>query len=154
MSRSLPFLCSVVALGVVLAGCSGSYAERASQRQAAYAAAAGASVRSFHFFSPLYSWESLSNQQLVVYTQPNQAWLLDVDMCPNLPFANAVGVTSNAHEVSVRFDRILVAGGGPGGSLPCIIMQIRPVDLSQLKAARQAQRKIDEQPRPPAAPDH
>ena len=48
-----------------------------SQREAAYAAAAGAPVKSFRFFN-LYSWEPLGDSQLVVYTRPNEAWLLEV----------------------------------------------------------------------------
>lgn len=128
----------------LLAGCSSvPYAQRQSQRQAQYAAAAGAPVRSFHFFSPLYSWEALSDQQLAVYARPNQAWLLDVDGCPNLTFANAIGLTSSLNEVSVRFDRVLTGRN----NFPCTITQIRPINVSRLRAAQQAQRKIDEKPR-------
>ncbi|OOG60332.1 DUF6491 family protein [Rhodanobacter sp. C03] len=128
----------------LLASCSSvPYAQRQSQRQAQYLAAAGAPVRSFRFFSPLYSWEALNDQQLVVYARPNQAWLLDVDGCPNLTFANAIGLTSSFNEVSVRFDRVLTGRN----NYPCTITQIRPVDVSHLRAAQQAQRKIDEKPR-------
>jgi hypothetical protein len=141
--KSVQLLSGLLIAGL-LAGCSSvPYAQRQSQRQAAYAAAAGAPVRSFRFFSPLYSWEALSNQQLAVYARPNQAWLLDVDGCPNLTFANAIGLTSSFHEVSVRFERVLTGRG----YFPCTITQIRPIDVSHLRAAQQAQRKIDEQPR-------
>lgn len=141
--KSMHLLSGLLVAGL-LAGCSSvPYAQRQSQRQAQYAAAAGASVRNFRFFSPLYSWEALNDQQLVVYARPNQAWLLDVDGCPNLTFANAIGLTSSFNEVSVRFDRVLT---GPG-NFPCTITQIRPVDVSRLRAAQQAQRKIDERPR-------
>jgi hypothetical protein len=134
-----------------LAGCASTpYAERLSQRQAAYTAAAGTPVRSFHFVGPLYSWEPLSDQQLVVYTRPSRAWLLDVDGCTNLSFANAIGLTSNLHEVSVRFDRVLTGRG----NFPCSISQIRPIDVAHLKAAQQAQRKIDEKPREAAGGGH
>ena len=144
--KSIQLLSGLLTAGL-LAGCSSvSYAQRESQRQAEYAAATGAPVRSFHFFSPMYSWEALSNQQLVVYTRPTQAWLLDVDGCPNLTFANVIGLTSSVHEVSVRFDRVLTGRE----NFPCTITQIRPIDVSHLRAAQQAQRKIDEQPR--AAP--
>ena len=141
-------LVSRLLIAVLLAGCSSvPYAQRQSQRLAEYAAAAGAPVRSFHFFSPMYSWESLSDQQLAVYTRPNQAWLLDVDSCPNLTFANVIGLTSSVHEVSARFDRVLMGRN----NFPCTIVQIRPIDVSRLRAAQQAQRKIDEKPREAAA---
>ncbi|OOG43713.1 DUF6491 family protein [Rhodanobacter sp. C05] len=145
--KSMHLLSGLLAAGV-LAGCSSvPYAQRQSQRQAEYAAAAGAPVRSFHFFSPLYSWEALSDQQLAVYARPNQAWLLDVDGCPNLTFANAIGLTSSFHDVSVRFDRVLTGRNG----YPCTITQIRPIDVGRLRAAQQAQRKIDEKPREAAS---
>src|SRR6185437_3458404 len=87
MSRKASWM--AVALAATLGACSSvPYAQRMAQRQAAYAAAAGAPVRSFHYFD-LYSWEPLGDSQLAVYAQPNRAWLLDVGPCPNLEFANA-----------------------------------------------------------------
>lgn len=137
-------LVSGLLIAVLLAGCSSvPYAQRQSQRLAEYAAAAGAPVRSFHFFSPMYSWESLSDQQLAVYTRPNQAWLLDVDSCPNLTFANVIGLTSSFHDVSVRFDHVLTGRN----YFPCTITQIRPIDVARLRNAQKAQREIDEKPR-------
>jgi hypothetical protein len=140
-----------VALAAVLGACSSvPYAQRMAQRQAAYAAAAGAPVRSFHFFN-LYSWEPLGDSQVAVYTQVNRAWLLDVSICQNLEFTNAIGLTSFGGDVSVNFDKVLVGHGYP----PCFITKIRPVDVAKLKLERQAQRKIDAAPRQPAAPaDH
>lgn len=116
---------------------------RDNQRHAAYAAAAGPSVRSFRFFSPLYSWEPLGSDQLAIYTRPNQAWLLDVTGCPNLSFATAIGLTSNMHEVTVMLDKVLTGRH----DFPCTITQARPLDVSHLKASQKAQRKIEERPR-------
>ncbi|MFK2877658.1 DUF6491 family protein [Rhodanobacter hydrolyticus] len=133
----------VVALAMAMSACSSApYAQRVAQRQAAYAAAAGAPVRSFHFYE-LYSWEPLSDGQLAVYTQANRAWLLDVGTCPNLEFANAIGLTSFANEVSMNFDKVLTGRGYP----PCFITKIRPVDVARLKLEQQAQRKIDAESR-------
>jgi hypothetical protein len=133
--------CALVAL---LAACSNvPYTQRMQQRQAAYAAAAGAPVRSFRYFT-LYSWEPLSNTQLAVYTRPNQAWLLDVESgCQNLSFTNGIGLTSSVNEVSARFDKVFTGRG----YIPCRIMQIRSVDLAKLKVEQEAQRKIDAEPR-------
>jgi hypothetical protein len=136
----------IVALAVALGACSSvPYAQRMAQRQAAYAAAAGAPVRSFHFFN-LYSWEPLGDSQLAVYTQPNRAWLLDVGPCPNLEFANAIGLTSFGGEVSVNFDKVLAGRG----YTPCFISGIRPVDVAKLRLEQQAQRKIEAEPRQPS----
>jgi hypothetical protein len=131
-------------LAVVLAACSTvPYAQRTQQRLDAYNAAAGAPVRSFRFMSRIWSWEPLSDTQLVVYTVPNTAYLLNVWSCPNLMWTQAIGLTSTFREVSVNFDKVLA--GRP--YVPCVITQIRPVDLSKLKVAQAAQREVDLQSR-------
>lgn len=141
-----------VILGLLLAGgmlaaCSSvPYAQRLRERQAAYAAAAGAPVRHFDFFT-LYSWESLGDSQLAVYTRPNKAWLLDVSPhCPRLDYSNSIAITSFAHQVSARFDKVLT-----GSPVPCVIEQIRPLDMTRLKQVERAQHAITAQPRPAAA---
>lgn len=139
MSKSLPIPAGALALGLLCAGCSSvPYAQRMSERQAAYAAAAGVPVRSFHFFS-LYSWEPLSNTELAVYTQPNKAWLLDLGGCQDLLFVNSIGLTSNINQVMVGFDKVLTGRR----SFPCTITQIRPIDVKSLKLAQQKQRQIE-----------
>jgi len=134
----------VTMLAAMLAACaSAPYAQRTSERQAAYAAAAGAPVRHFRFFS-LYSWEPLSDSQLAVYTKPNEAWLLDLGGdCQDLVFVNSIGLTSNLNQVMVGFDRVLTGRG----NFPCTISQIRPVDVKSLKAVQQQQRLIKSEPR-------
>ncbi len=131
-------------LAAMLAACaSAPYAQHTSERQAAYAAAAGAPVRHFRFFS-LYSWEPLSDSQLAVYTRPNEAWLLDLGGdCQDLAFVNSIGLTSNLNQVMVGFDRVLTGRG----NFPCTISQIRPVDVKSLKAVQQQQRLIKSEPR-------
>jgi hypothetical protein len=132
------------AAAVALAGCSSvPYAQRLTQRQAAYAAAAGKPVGSFRFFAPLWSWEELGPDEVAVYTKPKEAWLLDVPGCTELPFANAIGLTSNLGQVSINFDKVLTGRN----NLPCTITRIRPVDVGRLKAVQQEQRKIEAQPR-------
>ncbi len=144
-SRSL--IATSVLAGLLVACSSVPYAKRNSDRLAAYTAAAGAPVKSFRFFSPLYSWEPLSNTQLVVYTKPKQAYLLDLDACINLQTTNGIGLTSNLGQVAVRFDRVITRSP----PVPCVISQIRPIDMAHLKAVQQAQRTIEEAPRPAGA---
>ena len=133
--------------GSMLAACSSVlYAQRLRERQAAYAAAAGAPVRHFDFFT-LYSRESLGDSQLAVYTRPNKAWLLDVSPhCPRLDYSNSIAITSFAHRVSAHFDKVLT-----GSPVPCVIEQIRPLDMTRLKQVERAQHAITAQPRPAAA---
>lgn len=137
---------TVVVLSLAVAACAGApQTQRLAERQAAYAAAAGAPVSSFRFFQPLWSWEDLGTDQVVIYTRPQHAWLLDVPGCNELPFANQLAITSNLDQVSINFDRVFVGHAG----YPCTIRQIRPVDMVRLKAVQQQQRQIQVQPRVP-----
>lgn len=122
-------------------------AEREAQRRADYVAAAGPKQDSFRFFNHLWSWEPLGNDLLVVYTRPNEAWLLTVSGCMNLEYTNAIGLTSNIHEVSVGLDKVYT----DSGNFPCFIDAIRPVDVKQLKAAQEQRRTIEERPREAAS---
>jgi len=143
------FLVGIV-LTVSLAACSNvPYAQRMSNRQAAYAAATGEPVRSFRFLN-LYSWEPLGNSQLVVYTRSNEAWLLTVSgPCPDLDFTSVIGLTSNMHEVSTGFDKVLT-----GRTFACFLSQIRPVYVAKLKEVEHEQRKIEAAERPKDSATH
>lgn len=137
---------ALVFLSVLLVACeSVPYALRLQRREQAYSAAAGAPVRSFRLImgAQIYSWEPLSDTQLVVYTLPNRAYLLDVWPCNNLTFTNVIGLTSFANEVQTGFDKVLT--GRP--YIPCVIKQIRPIDLARFKLEQEGQRHIDSVPR-------
>ena len=141
MSKSYQSLIGY-ALTALLAACSSMpSAQYMQQRQTAYAAAAGAPVRSFRLEpgASIDSWEPLSDTQLVVYTRPTRAFLLDTWPCSGLTFTNRVGFTSFADEVSTGFDKVITARG----YLPCTIKQIRPVDLARFKLEKEAGRQAD-----------
>ena len=142
---------ALVLLGTLLVACeSAPYAQRLQQRQQAYNTAAGAPVRSFRLVMgmQIYSWEPLSDTQLVIYTLPSKAFLLDVWPCNNLTFTNFIGLTSFASEVQTGFDKVLT--GRP--YIPCVIKQIRPVDLARFKLEKEGQRHIDSLPRDNPSP--
>jgi hypothetical protein len=137
----------VLMLLLLLASCASVQSARhRSERQAAYLAAAGAPVGNFTFTS-LYSWEPLSETQLVVYTRPRQAWLLDLYGCQNLLFSNSIGLTSNFNQISANFDKVLTQRG----DVPCTISRIRPVDVKGMRAAAEEKRQIRSEPRQPAS---
>jgi len=142
--KHVPLL--VVLLAVVsLAACSSApYAKKTQDRLQAYTAAAGAPVNNFGFYPPIYSWEPLSNTQLVVYTKPKQAYFIDLAACVNLQVTTGIGLTSNSNQVAVGFDKVIPFDT----HTPCTIAKIRPIDMVHLKAVQQAQRKIEQRPRP------
>jgi hypothetical protein len=127
--------------GLLAACASAPSAQDMQQREAAYTTAAGAPIRSFRLLPgvSIDSWESLSDSQLVVYTRPDRAFLLDTWPCSGLTVTNSVGFTSFAGEVSVGFDKVLTVRG----YLPCTIKQIRPVDLARFKLEKGARRHAD-----------
>lgn len=146
MIRTSKFTAALAVIALLAACSSIPYSKRVSDRQTAYTAAAGAPIRSFHFFQSFWSWEPLGTDQVVVYTRPHKAYLLAVPGCTELPFANRIGVTSSLNDVHVRFDQVLTGRS----FVPCTITQIRPIDVSRLKAVQEKQRKIEAEPRPDA----
>lgn len=131
MKRYLTITATLAAL-LLLVGCAANHAryQREQARLTAIHAAAGKPVGSFNYMATtMYSWEPLSEHELLVYTRPNKAWLLDVGLCPQLPYAVAIGLTSHVGQVNTMLDSVLVGGG----DFPCAIQQIRPVDVDALK---------------------
>ncbi|OOG43299.1 DUF6491 family protein [Rhodanobacter sp. C05] len=141
MTKSYLPLIGCLLAGLLAACASAPSAQDMQRREAAYTAAAGAPVRSFRLVpgASIDSWEPLSDTQLVVYTRPTRAFLLDTWPCSGLTVTNSVGFTSFAGEVSVGFDKVLTTRG----YLPCAIKQIRPVDLARFKLEKGAQRHAD-----------
>lgn len=132
MKHALRLLVLVLS-ALLLAACAANQA-RVQQHLAAIHAAAGEPVGSFNYMAnTLYSWEPLSENELLVYTRPNRAWLLDVGLCPRLPSAFAIGLTSHVGQVSSHLDKVIVQGA----MHPCYIQKIRPVDVNRLKKAEQ-----------------
>ena len=78
------------------------------------------------------SWQQISRTQLVLYTTINEAYMLTVDNnCPELPFAQTIGVTSTTNSIST-LDSVIVRGNR------CLITQIQPIDVKRMKADRSA----------------
>jgi hypothetical protein len=84
------------------------------------------------------SWQPISRTQLVLWTTINDAYLLTVDnTCPELQFAQTVGVTSTTSSIST-LDSVLVRG------YRCQIRQIQPIDVRRMKADRNAREAEEE----------
>jgi hypothetical protein len=77
-----------------------------AQQRERYAAYAGPPVDRFTWLGRFYSWQTLGDNQLVVFTTPSEAYLLTVQApCNDLPFTQTVGVTTTAGTVQARLDR-------------------------------------------------
>jgi hypothetical protein len=139
------------ALAALLAGCAATHPGSAPQTTqdralARYEAYAGAPVNSFNWLGRFDSWEPLGDDHVLVYTRPNEAYLLKVSGPCQVRFATGpLGITSTNSTVLAGLDSIVVRNG-PGGPWQCPIAEIRPVDVRRMKAEAHAQ---SEQP-PPA----
>src|SRR5215472_8342905 len=144
-------LVAVAALAALEGGCAtapagsppaptGTPAEQRALAQ--YLAYAGPPIPYFTWLGRLYSWEGLGKDTLVVFTVPDEAYLLKVWPPCDLRFViNAVGITSTAHTVYAHSDAITVNSAGTGpGRWRCPIDEIRRIDYKRMRADERTQR--------------
>jgi hypothetical protein len=109
--------------------------EDQSSALARYTKFAGEPVKQFTWLGRFDSWEPLSNDQLVVYTTPTEAYLLKVwGPCRDLPFATTMGLSSTGRTVYSGLDSVVVRGQR------CPISEVRPVDVKKMREEMKAQR--------------
>lgn len=138
----------IAVLCVSLAACASSGRLGSDQRLALYRAHAGAPQSDMPFQGNLNGWNELGDSALAVWTRPGQAFLLELTgPCPDLPYAQAIGLTSRVGRVSARLDKVLVRGPGPGPQMPCYIGSIRPLDVKALRTSEQQLRHAQAQAR-------
>jgi hypothetical protein len=99
---------------------------------------AGEPVKSFYMHD-FNGWNAVSKDQVVVYSGMNKAYLLSLTgYCPDLQFAHTIAVTSTANTVD-KFEKVIV------GRDRCLIKEIRPIDVKQMKADRKLIREQQKQ---------
>jgi hypothetical protein len=123
---SVPFALLALALALPAQALTDKEAERLAE----YQRFAGEPVGDMPFWR-LQKYEAFGTEALVVWTAVNTAWLIKVQSpCTELPWASAVGLSSNGNRVSAKFDHVVV------GKDRCTIASIQPVDYKALRAAR------------------
>jgi hypothetical protein len=121
----------------LLTGCASTLA-KLNGPQLNYSEYAGEPVKSF-YMANFDGWSAVSKDQLVVWSGINKAYLLTVTgYCPDLQFANAIAVTSTGNTVD-RFEKVIV------GRDRCLIKEIRPLDVKQMKEDRKLLREQQKQ---------
>jgi hypothetical protein len=116
---------------LTLSACAGGLA-RKDEVGLNYIDYAGEPVDTVRTLSEINGWTPVSRTQLVIWTGVNEAWLLKVwDNCRDLTFANSISVTRSGRQITT-FDKVQV------GDDRCLITEIRPVDVKQMKADRKA----------------
>ncbi len=133
---------AAVLAAVVLSACATAGKLSSDEKLALYRSHAGAPVKDFRYYGSLNGWTELGDSALAVWTRPNEAWLLSLSgPCMDLSFAPAISVTNMMGQVSARFDRVIVHGGGPVGHVPCRIETIQPLDVKALRASEKELRE-------------
>lgn len=86
-------------------------------------------VEQFKFWS-MYKWQLVRPDEVVVWTTPNDAYLLTVETpCTQLQWTRRLGVTSQAsHTVMRRMDAVIADGDRSR------IVEIRPVDYRRMQS--------------------
>ncbi len=127
-SHSLATALTIVAL---LSACSGGSPRKdPDEVRARYAAYAGEPLDRITWLGRFDSWESLGDNQLLIFTTPNTAYLLTVTPpCTDLPFVQNIGLTSTGSTVTARLDSVILRG-----QFRCQIAEIRKVDYARMKA--------------------
>jgi hypothetical protein len=135
--KALQIVLAAFVVMMAASGCVSGGGIPEDEKLALYRANARPPVPSFRYFGSLSGWTPLGDQAVAIWTRPNEAYLLEVDgPCPDLDYAQAIGITSQAGMVYARFDRVIPrVGGGRADPLPCHIRQILPLDVKALKAA-------------------
>jgi hypothetical protein len=136
--KALQITLAALALTLSANGCASGAGLTDDEELALYRANAKPAVQSFRYFGTLTGWTPLGDQAVAIWTRPNEAYLLEVDgPCPDLDYAQAIGLTHQSGTVYARFDRVIPrVGGGRTQPLPCHIRQILPLDVKALKAAK------------------
>lgn len=71
----------------------------------------GEAVESFTLLTGLYSWHAIDDDTVIVWTTPWQPYLVELAFpSHDLPFVQAIGVTSFGSRVYAKFDSVRVRG--------------------------------------------
>jgi hypothetical protein len=125
-------------LAVTLSACSSGLL-RSDGPRLDYNNYAGEPVSDIVVMRGIDSWTPVSRDQLVIWTGINEAYLLRVwNACPDLTFANSIRVTQTGYTIN-KFEKVIA------GRDSCPILEIRPLDVKQLKADRKAAKDRDRQ---------
>ena len=113
----------------LLTACSGiPLKQRQDAQRTHYEAYAGPPVEGFTWLGRYDSWQPIGTNELVVWTTPNQAYLIKVaPPCNTLQFVDRIGLTSTGNTVSSRFDFV------KADRWRCPIQEIRPIDYSRMR---------------------
>ena len=134
---------------LLCAGCAVGIPMHPGQQQVRdrYAAYAGPPIPSFTWLGRYDGWEALGKDQLVIFTTPNDAYMLKIwPPCDMRFVTNGIGLSSTGPTVSAHLDSV-ITNSPATGRWRCPIEEIRKVDYLRMRADLRAQAQA-----PPPAP--
>ncbi len=152
MRRNLNTVLPVLLL--LCAGCAGGIPLHPGQQQVRdrYAAYAGPPIPSFTWLGRYDGWEALGKDELVIFTTPNDAYMLKIwPPCDMRFVTNGIGLSSTGPTVTAHLDSV-ITNSPSTGRWRCPIEEIRRVDYPRMKADLRAQAQAQPQGQPPPAP--
>lgn len=105
---------------------------------------AGEPVNSIRHPGRFAGWNAVGSTAMVLRTRPSQAFLVDfTGPCHDLPFAQAIRVSSRTGTIAARFDSVTPVGPGTSSiRVRCHIRTIRPLDVAALRQAKDELREV------------
>ncbi len=159
MKKVLSVVVLAMAATAGLAACSGDTPRATpAERLAFYEAHAGEPVRNMRLFGRLNGWTPLGNSAMVVWTRPNEAWLLNfTGPCqgPAVRQLDHALAFLQYGDFAVRHGEARGGGVSQVARIPCRIDTIRPIDTQALRQSRDEIREASSEARtdaPPAEP--
>ena len=125
---SYRFIVAVLAT-LIVSACAGIPKRTSDQEDLArYLQYAGEPVSSISYLGRYDGWRALGRDNLVIFTAPNEAYLLTIaGPCNDLPFANRIAIDARGPTLS-RGDAVILGRGQR-----CLITELRPVDYRKMK---------------------
>lgn len=125
----------------VLASACASTGMSRNERVELYQANAGEPVGSFQNWNRSLQWRALSNEALVVWSRPNEAFLLEFrNSCAGLISAREITISNSGQLVAAGFDSVRITSP-LANRTACRITTIRPLNMQAINDAKREQRE-------------
>lgn len=127
-------------VAVLISACASTGLSR-DERVELYRANAGDPVGSFKNWNRSLQWRALSNDALVVWARPSEAFLLEFrNSCAGLVSAREITISNSGQLVASGFDSVRITSP-LANRTACRISSIRPLNMQAINDAKREERE-------------